>query len=1231
MELSAKNQIEQLRTLLRDKESELSQRCALQQDIQEQLKSKDTSITDLENGIKTLKEKLSSMDTLSDQLFTALEQAKLVEPLNLELEKTKEELNSVNSSIQQLEEEANGLRLSAENYRNQALQFQEQLEEREKERENLKSLVDDLNHKVNENKEQLTSLEQETSEMKDLLNQKEKLVIDLQTKVEETAASTSAKELEWQRNTEEVTSRSHVAQSELQAVKLELDAKIQQIIQFEHAQNVWSTCESHFKTIAEEKDELLASKDSELDTLRRLLNDQGNSVSEVLEHRSKLERANEEISEKLATTEAHLAVIQETLDKNEEQVSELLQEKQQLTNQLYDGKSSWEQEHLKLVSSLNIAQSELEAMKETMDYKDHRILELEQSQSLWNTSEYQLKSLVEERTRESEMKQSQLEEIQQSLMKKEKQIIDLQLEIEMSLNHSKARDSEWQTKIEELSSKIERAQVEFDVLKTTCDASSDRVGELEQEHNLLIAEKFHLQSTIEEKEKLLASQEFESKTTLESLEIKDRRIAELDEEIVQTTCHQKTRDAEWEQKILELSNQVTAYFSELEEFRNTLSAKNERVLELEQVQNQWTRETSLLKAAVEENEERINAKESEIESLKKSLDLKEQCVNELQDQLQRTSQCLSMQDSELKQENKVLVESLKNTESELRELKVRLEATEDNFKQQESELRTIIEDKDRLLISKESELNERQQGIEFKDQRINSLQDTVDKLNVHLSTLTSESETKINELSVLLDTTQSELQAIKSTLQNKEHRIQQLEQEMINEENLTEQLAASELQLNTVKQSLCDSENKIAKLQSDRSVFESSSFESARLLAEKEAELETIQKTLKGGELRFTDLQEALSKADHKLENLESELQELRLLNVEQESKINSLEGSVEGATQHSALKDSELETLNHSLVVKESVILDLQEEVGRNGQLLSESQTLVEEQRQQLRLLKQSMDEKDALTEEFKNRLASGESEWRRTLADLNDRLSQVEQIEQELRLELAAKEEKIQEMIENQKITEDSSAIATSAIDSAVARAVELEVKLLSALDQVSQKDAEKELLAAECVKLKENFESSKIQTESVEQMENEIKVNVLYILRKNFYFIHFFQFKALKNEMSTLVEEKNRLEILCKRFKVQLADTRKLLSATKTSEVAAAKEIETAKSTQEEPNEAKTNFLVQAEQNENQLKVFLIRVLYLTERLLIRIIYVSLCRTMNRKNHFNSSSLCSKENLT
>ena len=153
MELSAKNQIEQLRTLLRDKESELSQRCALQQDIQEQLKSKDINITDLENGIKTLKEKLSSMDTLSDQLFTALEQAKLVEPLNLELEKTKEELNSVNSSIQQLEEEANGLRLSAEKYRNQALQFQEQLEEREKERENLKSLVDDLNHKVNENKE----------------------------------------------------------------------------------------------------------------------------------------------------------------------------------------------------------------------------------------------------------------------------------------------------------------------------------------------------------------------------------------------------------------------------------------------------------------------------------------------------------------------------------------------------------------------------------------------------------------------------------------------------------------------------------------------------------------------------------------------------------------------------------------------------------------------------------------------------------------------------------------------------------------------------------------------------------------------------------------------------------------------------------------------------------------------------------------------------------------------
>lgn len=42
-----------------------------------------------------------------------------------------------------------------------------------------------------------------------------------------------------------------------------------------------------------------------------------------------------------------------------------------------------------------------------------------------------------------------------------------------------------------------------------------------------------------------------------------------------------------------------------------------------------------------------------------------------------------------------------------------------------------------------------------------------------------------------------------------------------------------------------------------------------------------------------------------------------------------------------------------------------------------------------------------------------------------------------------------------------------------------------------------------------------------------------------------------KALTDQLSSLTDEKTRLETLCKRFKVQLADTRKMLTASKAAD--------------------------------------------------------------------------------
>jgi hypothetical protein len=170
----------------------------------------------------------------------------------------------------------------------------------------------------------------------------------------------------------------------------------------------------------------------------------------------------------------------------------------------------------------------------------------------------------------------------------------------------------------------------------------------------------------------------------------------------------------------------------------------------------------------------------------------------------------------------------------------------------------------------------------------------------------------------------------------------------------------------------------------------------------------------------------------------------------------------------------------------------------------MSEIQTSAEGQRQQL------LAEKDMLTEQCKSQLSSKESEWQCTVANLNDKLSIMEKTEEELRLQVAAKEDAIREMgtncsTEMQMISQQSEAASSlvqslenellqkrNELDGAIARSVELEMKLQISIDKFAQNESENEILRKENDKLKEVLESKKIETGSLELMEKKMKVN-------------------------------------------------------------------------------------------------------------------------------------------
>ncbi|XP_046463480.1 golgin subfamily A member 4-like isoform X2 [Daphnia pulex] len=1001
MESSAKNQIQQLRTLLRDKDSETSQHSATLQEFQELLKSKELNISDLSSQINVLQERVTSMNAVSEQLNSALEQTKLLEPLNLELQKMKDEAAYMISQMRQLEEERDV-------FKNSSIQLQES----EKECEKLKLQIEDSTAAINENKKQLELLDAmklEIAELKDSMDQKEKLVFELQDKAEKAVDSANAKESEYQQITEKLNERSQTVQAELTIVKLALEKKDEQIAQLEQAV---------------EKTKLLEPLNLELDKAKE-------EIASMTSRMRQLEEERDALKNSSVCDSVQVSRLKEQLEESEKEC-------EKLKFQLEDSTVTINQ-YKKELELLDAMKLEIAELKDFVDQKEKLVLELqakaEKAIDSASAKESELQQITEELNKQSQAVQEELTNVKSALDAKYEQVAQL----EQAQSTFIASESQLKNVIEEKDLQISSSEAELVTLRSSLKNQEDSVSKMIEER-----------SELERAKEEIAQQLAATQADLSAIcQVKDQRITELQGEIEQAKFNVTTRDAEWDLKTHELSTKLEATNFELEELRSSISAKEERVHQLEQAQNQWVFEESSLKLIVDENEKRLTANDTELETLRKTLDSKEKRIDELQEELQQISLNLNIQDSELKQNNRDLSDSLKSAQSELDELKAKL-------------LQTNV--------------------------------------------LSTEWEEKTNELSNQLETAQNELQTVNCTLQTKEEQVLQMENEIKQKQNLVnesqQQLADSELQLNSIRQSLNDSERQISEFKETLSSLEITASESTR-----------------------------------------------------------------------------QIELLNHSLAVKESVIIDLQSEVARNGQLMSEIQTLAEGQRQQLLV------EKDTLAEQYKSQISSVESEWQSTVADLNDKLSIMKKAEEQSRLQLAAKEDAIREMETNystemQKVSQNSLAALSSTqlldqellqkkneLDVASARADELEMKLQSLVDQQALNESEKEILRTENDKLKEDLESKKIETGALELMENKIK--------------------SLNGELSTLAEEKSRLENLCKRFKVQLADTRKLLSATKSAEANASKEIEVSNPPKEAPVEAKINNIMQAELNQNELK--------------------------------------------
>jgi chromosome segregation ATPase len=348
------------------------------------------------------------------------------------------------------------------------------------------------------------------------------------------------------------------------------------------------------------------------------------------------------------------------------------------------------------------------------------------------------------------------------------------------------------------------------------------------------------------------------------------------------------------------------------------------------------------------------------------------------------------------------------------------------------------------------------------------LQEELKQISLNLNVQDSEMKQTNRELSESLKSAQSELDEFKARLLQANLLSTEWEQK---NSDLSNELNIAKNKLQAINCTLETQEEQVRQLNEE--------------MKKKQSFVEESQQQLRDSELQLTAIKQLLS---------------------DNETQISAFKETVSSLETTTTESTRQIELLNHSLAVKESVIIDLQGEVARNGQLMTEIQTSAEEQRQQLLV------EKDTLTEQYKSQLSSVESECMRVVAELNDKLSIMEKTAEESKLQFVTKEDAIRELETNysaeiQKISQTSAAASSltqslenelleknNELDGAIARATELEMKLKTLINQIAQNESEKEILRTENDKLREYLESKKIETSSLEFMENQIKVKVV-----------------------------------------------------------------------------------------------------------------------------------------
>ncbi|GLV32318.1 Cytoplasmic linker protein 190 [Carabus blaptoides fortunei] len=460
--------------------------------------------------------------------------------------------------------------------------------------------------------------------------------------------------------------------------------------------------------------------------------------------------------------------------------------------------------------------------------------------------------------------------------------------------------AEHEARISALDDEVKRLQVENANINNTVTEKNSKVNEIQAELDQLRTLKKSLESSVCEKENSIIA------LTLQL------------EEIIKEKGTTSETFATQETKIMELNMELQKIAQEKVALGNELTAKS----------NESTTMKENLNKTIADTKESLQTKETEIEQLKEEIEaLKREKVNiekSLTDKEVNVTN-INVEIQSLQSAKSRFEEVVKANDQKLQQLTIELQHASESNKQNEEKIHAMeneIKEKEHVIKSLEADIERwKQEWTMPKDNpvviQLNTVLEEKEKLIKHKESEVNNLNDRLQAISKEKDTDTEIITALESQFLDAKNHVQKLGEEKT---ALAKEIAAKKSEIISLKE-----------------VLETSSNELTKSVQEGEKEKEKLKAEVENLEKEKASTLKELQAKEQAIESLLNDVGSLRTEKVnlensvkEQEQKFLQLKAEVQRSGESSTVQEIKIAELENSITEKESVIANLKTEVDK-------------------------------------------------------------------------------------------------------------------------------------------------------------------------------------------------------------------------------------------------------------------------------------------------------------